>query len=37
MTIILLGYQDKPRKTTAIYMHVSNRDIQHIKSPFDDL
>jgi len=24
-------------KTTEIYTHVSNRDIQRIKSPFDDL
>ena len=24
-------------KTTEIYIHVSTRNIQHIKSPFDDL
>jgi len=31
----LLGH--KSSKTTEIYTHVSNRDIQRIKSPFDDL
>lgn len=31
----LLGHSSS--KTTEIYTHVSNRDIQRIKSPFDDL
>lgn len=31
----LLGHGSS--KTTEIYTHVSNRDIQRIKSPFDDL
>ncbi len=31
----LLGHNSS--KTTEIYTHVSTKNIQHIKSPFDDL
>jgi hypothetical protein len=27
----------KPSKTTAVYAHVSNQNLQNIKNPFDDL
>jgi integrase/recombinase XerD len=31
----ILGHNSS--KTTEIYIHVSTKNIQHIKSPFDDL
>ena len=31
----LMGHNNS--KTTEIYIHVSTKNIQHIKSPFDDL